>query len=58
MYNDRLSAEAAKERIAQRMQEVEGYAMQKRLGYGESRSTKRAFLLVLLIAVVAISLLI
>ncbi len=58
MFNDRLSTEAAKERITQRMKEVEGYASQKQLGLGDSGGTKWMVVLVLLLIVVAISLLI
>jgi hypothetical protein len=58
MFNDRLSSEAAKERITQRMMEVEGYASQKRLGYGETDKTKWFFALVVLVILITISLLI
>lgn len=58
MFNDRLSSEAAKERITQRMKEVEGYTMQERLGYGESGSTRWIFVLIVLMVIVAISLLV
>lgn len=35
MFNDRLTDEAAKEHIQQRIKEVEGYSRQKRLGFGD-----------------------
>lgn len=40
MYNDQLSNEEAKERIAQRVREVESYSLQKRLGIGNHGTAK------------------
>jgi hypothetical protein len=57
MFNDRLSTEAARERIKQRMQEVETYGLQKRFGYSDRGSAKLIFVIVLLITVGAIALL-
>jgi hypothetical protein len=57
MFNDRLSMEAARERIKQRMQEVETYSLQKRLGYGDNGSAKLLFVVVILITAVAVALL-
>jgi hypothetical protein len=57
MFNDRLSSEVAKERIHERMQEVETYSVQKRLGYGDYGMAKWVFVLVLVVAVVAVVLL-
>ena len=57
MFNDRLSAEAARERINQRMREVETYTLQKRLGYGEHGSAKLLFVVVILITAVAVAVL-
>lgn len=37
MFNDRLSDEAARERIEQREQEAETYVLQKRLGFGDHK---------------------
>ena len=58
MFNDHLSNEAAHERIAQRMKEVETYSFQKRLGYGEYGVTRWIFaLIILMVAAVAVGLL-
>ena len=57
MSNDRLSYEAAKERIAQRMQEAESYSFQKRLGYGETGSTRWVLALIILMILIVVSLL-
>ena len=57
MFNDRLSNEEAKERIKQRMQEAETYSLQKRLGYGDSRTARWMFALIIVMAVVAVGLL-
>jgi hypothetical protein len=58
MFNDRLSTEAAKERITQRMLEVEGYASQKRLGYSETGTSRWIFALMLLLILISLSLLV
>jgi|RhiMetdeSRZDD1v2_1073273.scaffolds.fasta_scaffold3347971_2 hypothetical protein len=57
MFNDRLSTEAARERIKQRMQEVETYGLQKRLGYSDRGNAKLIFVIVMLITVGAVALL-
>lgn len=57
MFNDRLSMEAARERIKHRMQEVETYSLQKRLGYGDHGSAKLLLAVVILITAVAAALL-
>lgn len=57
MFNDRLSTEAARERIKQRMQEVETYGLQKRLGYSDRGNTKLIFVIVMLVTVGAVALL-
>jgi len=53
MFNDRLSNEAARERIQRRIEEAETYSLQKRLGYSDHRSAKLLFLVVILMAAVA-----
>lgn len=57
MFNDHLSTEAARERIKQRMQEVETYSLQKRLGYGDNGSAKLLFVVVILLTALAAALL-
>ena len=57
MYNDHVSQEEASVLIKQRMEEAESYGLQKQLGFGDSRATRWAFLLVVLIVAVAASLL-
>jgi hypothetical protein len=57
MFNDHLSSEAARERIKQRMQEVEAYSRQKRLGYGDQGSAKLLFVVIILMTAVAAALL-
>jgi len=58
MFNDHLSDEAARERIQRRMEEVETYTWQKRLGYGDHGSTKSLFVVIILtIALAALMLL-
>jgi hypothetical protein len=57
MFNDRLSTEAARERIKQRMQEVETYGLQKRLGYSDRGNAKLIFVIVMLVTVGAVALL-
>jgi hypothetical protein len=52
MFNDRLSTEAARERINQRLQEVETYSLQKRLGYGDRGGLKLLFAAAILTVVV------
>ena len=54
MFNDRLSSEAAKERINERMQEAETYSLQKRLGYGDYGMMKWIIVLIV-VAVVAVA---
>ena len=53
MFNDRLSSEAAKERINERMQEA--YSLQKRLGYGDYGMMKWIIVLIVVVAVVAVA---
>ena len=57
MFNDHLSTEAARERIKERMQEVESYSRQKRLGYGDNEKAKLLFVFVILITALAAALL-
>ena len=57
MFNDHLSSEAARERIKQRMQEVETYSLKKRLGYDDHGSAKWLIVVVILITAVAAALL-
>ena len=57
MFNDHLSSEAARERIRQRMQEIEIYSRQKRLGYSDQGSAKLLFAVISLITAVAAALL-
>ena len=57
MFNDHLSSEAARERIQRRMEEVETYSRQKRLGYGDRGSAKLLFLFIILMTAVAAALL-
>ena len=53
MFNDHLSDEAARERIQRRMEEVETYTWQKRLGYSDHGSAKSLFVVVILIIALA-----
>jgi hypothetical protein len=55
MYNDLLSNEEAKERIAQRVREVDAYSLQKRLGMGDQGNVKwiRVFIVLVLMVVAA-----
>ena len=57
MFNDHLSSEAARERIKQRMQEVETYTRQKRLGYGDRGGATLLFVALILMTAVAVALL-
>ena len=52
MFNDRLSSEAAQERIEQRMQEAETYGLQKRLGFGDYKIARGIFAFILLAAMI------
>ena len=56
MFNDRLTNEAAKERIHERMREAESYSLHKRLGYGEGNA-KWVLVLIVVAVVVMIGLL-
>lgn len=58
MFNDRLSDEAARERIDQRMKEVETYSQQERLGVSERATAGWVFGVILLIAIVVVGVLI
>jgi hypothetical protein len=58
MFNDRLSDELARERVDQRMKEVETYSQQERLGFSENRTARWIFGMILLIAAAAAGLLI
>lgn len=58
MFNDRLSDEVARERIDQRMKEVETYSQQKRLGFSENRTARWIFGIIILIAALAAGLLV
>jgi hypothetical protein len=51
MFNDHLFNEVAKDHIAQRTKEAETYSLHKRLGYGDHKSAKWIFVLILLTAV-------
>jgi hypothetical protein len=53
MFNDRLTTEAARERVKQRMQEVETYSLQKRLGYGDTGNGKLLLVVIILSTAVA-----
>ena len=57
MYNDHVSHEEAQELINQRMKEAETYSLQKQLGFGDTRSARWIFLLIVLIVAVVVSLL-
>jgi hypothetical protein len=57
MFNDHLSTEAARERVKRRMEEVESYSLQKRLGYGDRGSAKFLFVVIILMAALAAALL-
>jgi hypothetical protein len=57
MYNDHLSPEEAKERVEQRMKEVETYSLQKQLGFGDSTATRWLLLLIVILAATGIGLL-
>jgi hypothetical protein len=57
MFNDHLSDEMAKERIHERIKEVETYSLHQRLGYRDSGAKWWAFILIVVLAVVALSLL-
>jgi hypothetical protein len=48
MFNDRLSNEAARERIQQRMQEAETYGLHKRLGFSDYKFARWILAFVLL----------
>ena len=52
MYNDRLSNEEAKERITQRVREVEAYSLQKRLGVGGHGTTRWILVFIVLVSMV------
>ncbi len=52
MYNDRLSNEEAKERIAQRVREVEAYSLQKRLGMGDPETAKWTLVFMVIVLMV------
>ena len=57
MFNNHLSNEEANERIKQRMQEAETYSLQKRLGYGDSGTARWIFVLIIVMAVLAVGVL-
>ena len=57
MYNDHISQEEAKELIKERMKEAETYGLQKRLGFGDSSAMRWGFVLILLLAALAVGLL-
>jgi hypothetical protein len=57
MFNSNLSDEEAKQYIKQRSQEVENYVWQKQLGYGENRSARWIFILVILVVLVGFTVL-
>jgi hypothetical protein len=57
MFNDRPSDEMARERINERLKEVETYSLHKRLGFGDSTAARWSLLVIVILAVVVISLL-
>ena len=57
MYNEHLSIEDAKERMKERMQDVENYRLYKRLGYSDSGNGKWVFISVVLVIIIAVVLL-
>jgi len=57
MYNDRLSTEEAKERITQRVKEVETYTQQKGFGMSDHGVARWILAFIILASVVAGSLL-
>jgi hypothetical protein len=57
MFNDHLSNEMAKEYIERREKEVETYSLHTRLGYGGNGAALWVFVLIVVIAVVALALL-
>ncbi len=57
MYNDHMSNEEARELIRQRIQEAESYGRQKQLGFRESQAARWVFLLIAILAVVAVGVL-
>lgn len=58
MYNDRLSIEEARERIAQRVQEAETYGLHQRIGGSDSSVARWIFALAVIIAIVTVGLMI
>jgi len=52
MFNDRMSNEEAKERIAQRVKEVESYSSQDGLDHGRRGAARWVFVFIVLAAVV------
>jgi hypothetical protein len=54
MFNDHLSNEMAKERLNERVKEVETYSLQKRLGYGDNEAARWVFVFIILVALVAL----
>ena len=56
MFNDRLSNEAAKERINDRMREAESYSLHNQLGYREGNA-KWVLILIIVAVVMTIGLL-
>jgi hypothetical protein len=57
MYNDHLSHEEAQLLIEERRKEAETYGLQKQLGFGDSKSVRWTFLLIVIIAIVAVGVL-
>jgi hypothetical protein len=57
MYNDHLSLEEAQKLIEQRIQEAESCSRQKQLGYGDSRTERWVFLLIVLLVAATVGLL-
>jgi len=52
MYNDQLSNEEAKERIAQRVREVESYGLQKKLGVDGHGTARWILVFIVLVSMV------
>ena len=54
MFNDHLLDEMAKESIQRREQEAEIYGLQSRLGYREHRAARWLFVLIVMVALLAL----
>jgi len=54
MFNNHLAEEEIKERVKQRILEAETYSLQKRLGYGDSGGARWIFVLLVVVAAIAV----